>query len=168
MDLGDSAIKMWKTVSASLMDLGDAAFHDSFEFKHEPKHLLLNKLPVSPKGEYYTLQNTGTAFCPNRVLHQTGLVQNLGSLGYQVVDVSTNPGMPLRNRTRKAIRSVPFPGCISGYNHRIKTERSCRDKGKRDVTRNAVHTLSRRLPGSVRFTHRGICKHLCINRLANR
>jgi len=66
------------------------------KFKHRPKHLLLNKLPVSPKGEYYTLQNTGTAFCPYRVLHQTELAQNLRSLGYQVVDVWTNPDMPLR------------------------------------------------------------------------
>ena len=122
-----------------------------------PRSLKLKKWSAS-RGEREQLSSRvdelygGTAFCPNRVLHQTELVQNLRSLGYQVVDVWTNPGMPLRNRTRKAIRSVPFPGCISGYNHRIKTKRSCRDKGKRDVTRNAVHTLSRRLPGSVRFT----------------
>lgn len=39
------------------------------KFRHRPKHLMLNKLPVSQLNAYYTLQNTGTAFCPYRVVN---------------------------------------------------------------------------------------------------
>jgi putative methyltransferase (TIGR04325 family) len=62
---------------------------------HKPKHLLLNKLPISQTSAYYTLQNTGTAFCPYRVLNHQELVQSLSTLGYGLVDLWTNPDMPL-------------------------------------------------------------------------
>ena len=65
------------------------------KLEHPPRHLLLNKLPVSQIAAYYTLQNTGTAFCPYGVVHQEELVESLGSLGYGLVDVWTNPDLPL-------------------------------------------------------------------------
>lgn len=65
------------------------------KLKHKPKHLLLNKLPVSQTNAYYTLQNTGTAFCPYRVINHAELVQSLSSLGYGLVDVWSNPDLAL-------------------------------------------------------------------------
>lgn len=51
-----------------------------------PPHLLVNRLPLHPTESFFTLQSTGYAFCPYRVLSDSRFVSSVGALGYSVVD----------------------------------------------------------------------------------
>ncbi len=51
-----------------------------------PPHVLLNKVPVYNKPSMVTLQNMGTAFCPNHLFNRDELINTITDLGYKVVD----------------------------------------------------------------------------------
>jgi putative methyltransferase (TIGR04325 family) len=56
------------------------------ELNKLPTHLLVNRLPLHPAQSFFTLQSTGFAFCPYRVLSEARFVTSLVALGYSVVD----------------------------------------------------------------------------------
>lgn len=55
-----------------------------------PRHLILNKLPLSDVPDYVTLQDLGPAVCPYWIFNRTKFVQSIESLGYRLVDSWTN------------------------------------------------------------------------------
>ena len=51
-----------------------------------PRHILINKTPVTNNEGFVTLQNLSVTYCPYRVHSYTQLVDPLLSLGYELVD----------------------------------------------------------------------------------
>jgi putative methyltransferase (TIGR04325 family) len=51
-----------------------------------PRHIILNKTPISDGPGYVTLQNLGPAFCPYRIHGYDELVRPLLDMGYELVD----------------------------------------------------------------------------------
>ena len=51
-----------------------------------PRHILVNKTPVTDGDGYVTLQSIGVAYCPYRVHSRRELVEPLLSMGYRLVD----------------------------------------------------------------------------------
>lgn len=84
-----------------------AALYDSLEVQAQTKTSAVEQTSVT-NDVYYTLQNTGTAFCPCRVVNHDQLVQSLSSFGYGLVDVWSNPDLPLIIPTRTSTRCEPF------------------------------------------------------------
>jgi putative methyltransferase (TIGR04325 family) len=90
-------------------DLADLAGHDVFhasgalqylekplaeqlvERNAFPRHLVINKLPLTDGPSFATLQNTFHAFNPYAVFNRAGFVAGLERLGYELVDSWTNP-----------------------------------------------------------------------------
>lgn len=56
-----------------------------------PSTVIVNKLPVHPTFEAYTLQNTGTAICPYRIFAEQPFVASMRSAGYRLVESWKNP-----------------------------------------------------------------------------
>jgi len=56
------------------------------ELNKLPTHLLVNRLPLHPTESFFTLQSTGVAFCPYRVLSEPRFEASVTALGYSVVD----------------------------------------------------------------------------------
>lgn len=52
---------------------------------NRPRHLLLNKLPLTDLATFYTLHNMGPALCPYRVANREEFLQSMDALGYEVV-----------------------------------------------------------------------------------
>jgi len=70
----------------------DASLADSLaRLGSQPKHLLINRLPLHGQRECVTLQNIRWLASPYRVFHRDTFVQGLKSLGYEVVDSWTVP-----------------------------------------------------------------------------
>jgi putative methyltransferase (TIGR04325 family) len=63
------------------------------EAKALPKHLLLSKVPAYDKPSAVTLQNMGTAFCPNHLFNRDQLVASLEGLGYRLIDEWKSPDL---------------------------------------------------------------------------
>ncbi|MDM0111701.1 methyltransferase, TIGR04325 family [Variovorax sp. J22R133] len=51
-----------------------------------PKHVLINRLPLTPNASFVTLQNSGIAVWPYHILNDTQFVQAMKGIGYRVVD----------------------------------------------------------------------------------
>ena len=51
-----------------------------------PEHVLLSKVPAYDSADTVTLQNMGTAFCPNHLFNRSRFVDNFIALGYRLVD----------------------------------------------------------------------------------
>jgi putative methyltransferase (TIGR04325 family) len=64
-------------------------------FATKPRHLVLNKMPVYDGDPFVTLQNTGSAFSPYRVVNKNQFVQEISDLGYELVDTWQNPNFDL-------------------------------------------------------------------------
>ncbi len=63
--------------------------------KNKPRHLLLNKLPLSPGEQFVTLQNGRVSFHPQYVFNRGSFIRDLLDAGYLLVDqwsVETHPG----------------------------------------------------------------------------
>lgn len=56
-----------------------------------PRHLLLNKLPLSDRDTFFTLHNMGPALAPYRVANRKEFLLSMDDLGYEVVDRWENP-----------------------------------------------------------------------------
>ncbi|MDQ6707443.1 MAG: TIGR04325 family methyltransferase [Acidobacteriota bacterium] len=58
---------------------------------HKPKHILLNKLPLSPGKTCVTLQNMGPAVCPYYIFNDNEFIGSIHDSGYDLVDRWENP-----------------------------------------------------------------------------
>jgi putative methyltransferase (TIGR04325 family) len=52
----------------------------------QPRHLVINRIPLWTGESFVTLQNIGTAFCPYRVFNRQEFVESLRRLEYELVD----------------------------------------------------------------------------------
>lgn len=71
--------------------------HDSLEralegYKKRPKHIVLNKLPVTHLQGFVTVQDTWMIKAPYTVFNHDLLVSGLKRLGYSLTDEWANPG----------------------------------------------------------------------------
>jgi putative methyltransferase (TIGR04325 family) len=60
-----------------------------------PRHIVLNTTALHPEREFFTLNSTGTAFCPYRVSREGALVGALERMGWRAVDRWANVGKTL-------------------------------------------------------------------------
>ena len=51
-----------------------------------PKHVILNKMPVHDGAALVTVQATGRSFHPYRIYNLAELCDDVGGLGYRLVD----------------------------------------------------------------------------------
>jgi putative methyltransferase (TIGR04325 family) len=51
-----------------------------------PRHILLNKLPITPREECWTLQNYGPAVTPHRLFNEQSFLQYFATHGYRLRD----------------------------------------------------------------------------------
>jgi len=61
-----------------------------------PRHILLNKVPAYDLPAAVTLQNLGTAFCPNHLFNRNEFLQGFERLGYRLVDEWKSPDLSCR------------------------------------------------------------------------
>jgi putative methyltransferase (TIGR04325 family) len=92
-------------------DFADVAKHDVFfasgslqyleaplverleKLERLPRHLLLNKTPLTDGDPFVTLQNIVHAFCPYAIFNRRAFTEPLFSLGYELVDSWETPDM---------------------------------------------------------------------------
>jgi putative methyltransferase (TIGR04325 family) len=55
-----------------------------------PRHLIINKTPLTDGLEFVTLQDLGPAVCPYRISNRTKFVESIEKLGYRLVDSWAN------------------------------------------------------------------------------
>ena len=60
-----------------------------------PRFIVLNTTALHPERDYFTLNSTGTAFCPYRVAREGALVAALERMGWRAVDRWANIGKTL-------------------------------------------------------------------------
>jgi putative methyltransferase (TIGR04325 family) len=53
---------------------------------HKPRHLLINRVPLSDRPTYFTVQDIGPARCPYRISNQAEFLGSLQRLGYALID----------------------------------------------------------------------------------
>ncbi len=58
---------------------------------HLPRHVLLNKLPLTDQKTFYTLHNMGPALAPYRIANREEFLQSMDDLGYELVAAWENP-----------------------------------------------------------------------------
>ena len=51
-----------------------------------PRHLLINRVPLSGDPTFITLQNNGKWIVPYKVANETEFIEGITSLGYELVD----------------------------------------------------------------------------------
>jgi putative methyltransferase (TIGR04325 family) len=78
--------------AGSLQYVESPTFSESLAtLKSLPKHIVLNKLPLSEGPTYVTLQNGGVAFHPMHVFNRKEFIDSISGLGYKLVDQWTVP-----------------------------------------------------------------------------
>ena len=90
-DVNDGDGKDVFFASGSLQYMENSLAEMLGDFKKIPQHIIINLLPVHDEEEFYTLQNIGFAFCPYHIFKAQDFINNLLSLGYEVVDKWKNP-----------------------------------------------------------------------------
>lgn len=75
-------------IAAGVLQFVNEPTFDAFlrGLRRPPKHLLLNKLPLSRISSFYTLQNAGPTFAAMRIFDRAELLAALSACGYEVVD----------------------------------------------------------------------------------
>jgi putative methyltransferase (TIGR04325 family) len=58
-----------------------------------PRHVLLNKVPTYDLPSAVTLQNMGSAFCPNHLFNRAAFLRNFEQLGYRLIDEWLSPDL---------------------------------------------------------------------------
>lgn len=58
----------------------------------KPRHLLINRLPLYNGDKFVTLQNGGKVFYPQYVFNKNSFIQELESIGYELIDIWGNSG----------------------------------------------------------------------------
>jgi putative methyltransferase (TIGR04325 family) len=56
-----------------------------------PRHILLNKTPLTTQKTFYTLHNMGPALAPYRIANRDEFLQSMTDLNYELVDSWENP-----------------------------------------------------------------------------
>ncbi len=51
-----------------------------------PSHILVNKVPVYDRASAVTVQNIGSALCPNHLFNRSDFVRGFADLGYELAD----------------------------------------------------------------------------------
>lgn len=83
-------------LAAGSLHFIEAPFAELRRLPHLPRHILLNKVPVYTLPAAVTLQNMGTAFCPNHLFNHDEFLQQFARLGYTMVDEWTTPELSCR------------------------------------------------------------------------
>ena len=53
---------------------------------HRPRHILINKLPLTDLPTFYTVHNMGPALTPYRIQNRKEFIDSITGLGYELVD----------------------------------------------------------------------------------
>nr|UXE44448.1 hypothetical protein Hi04_10k_c2441A_00021 [uncultured bacterium]UXE44486.1 hypothetical protein Hi04_10k_c2441B_00034 [uncultured bacterium] len=63
--------------------------------RERPRHIIVNRTPITDGRPFVTLHNNGAVICPYNVFNREELVASLGQLGYGLVDTWKNwqPGL---------------------------------------------------------------------------
>jgi putative methyltransferase (TIGR04325 family) len=56
-------------------------------YKHKPKHLLINRLPLYDGKQFVTLQNGGEVFYPQFVFNKDDFLASIERIGYELIDI---------------------------------------------------------------------------------
>jgi len=56
------------------------------ELRAKPAHILLNRVPLSERDPFITLQNSGCWFSPYKVDNKSQFIRSIEALGYELVD----------------------------------------------------------------------------------
>jgi len=74
-------------LSAGALQFMPAAIPGLLEsLKSKPRYILLNKLPITPGQDCWTLQNYGPAVTPNRLFNEQAFLQYFAAHGYRLRD----------------------------------------------------------------------------------
>jgi putative methyltransferase (TIGR04325 family) len=57
----------------------------------KPSHVIVNSTSYWDRPTFYTLQNSGTAFCAYKVEHLPSMLEHMARIGYRLVDRWLNP-----------------------------------------------------------------------------
>jgi len=60
---------------------------------NKPKHLLINKTPLTEGNTFFTLNNMGPAISVYKIANRTEFIASLEALGYELVDSWKNPDL---------------------------------------------------------------------------
>lgn len=83
--------------SGSLQYIETPSFAESVAaLARKPKFILINKLPLTEKAGFVTLQNIGTAFCPYLVFNARSFIESVEALGYRQRDRWENADLSCR------------------------------------------------------------------------
>lgn len=81
-----------------------------------PKHLLLNKQPLTDAKPCVTLQNIGSAFCAYQIWNRNEMVKSILSLGYEMVDQWKTPELQCEIPYYRGYERISY----FGYYFRLK------------------------------------------------
>jgi putative methyltransferase (TIGR04325 family) len=56
------------------------------QLRQRPKHILINKLPLTDLPTFYTVHNMGPALTPYRIQNRKEFLEAIGGFGYELVD----------------------------------------------------------------------------------
>jgi putative methyltransferase (TIGR04325 family) len=78
--------------------------------KKKPRHLLINRVPLTDRKTYYTVMNIGPSRCPYRIANRTDFISSLQRLGYSLIDSWRCPesGCRILLHPKRAVR--PYSG----------------------------------------------------------
>ena len=78
--------------------------------QRKPRHLLINRVPLSDGDPYVTLQDLGPVICVYRVFARRPFIASLLQLGYRLVDQWECPENACRVRYHPATMVTPYSG----------------------------------------------------------
>jgi putative methyltransferase (TIGR04325 family) len=56
------------------------------QLKTLPRHLIINKTPLTERPEFVTLEDLGPSACPYRIFNRRQFIDSIENLGYQLID----------------------------------------------------------------------------------
>lgn len=75
-----------------------------------PRHVILNKTPLTDGEAYVTVQNIGVAYCPYHVRRRADVASQMQALGYTLVRRWTNAGLSCVPHDRPEVGVVGYDG----------------------------------------------------------
>ena len=76
-----------------------------------PRHILINKTPLTDRDDAVTLQATGASFCPYHLFNRARFLARFEARGYRLVDSWTTQGMGMRVPFHPVHDIAAFSGC---------------------------------------------------------
>lgn len=83
-------------LAAGSLHFIETPFAELRRVPRRPRHILLNKVPVYAMPDAVTLQNMGSAFCPNHLFNRDEFLRQFARLGYALVDEWKTPELSCR------------------------------------------------------------------------